>query len=582
MHYLELLRRLHDELQPAGYLEIGVDWGDSLGLSRARSVAIDPAPKPRPESLLGKPGLLLYVGASDDFFREHTRETTLLDAPLDLAFIDGLHEFAQVVRDLEHVERWGHPGTVVAIHDVLPRNAWEAAHVFHDGFWTGDVWRIVPFLREHRSDLRLWLTEAEPSGMLIVSGLDPTHPGMGRLAEAADAAFPPAGPEYDRLAEAFIADAVAVPAEEVLRALGLGRRLEQDWVYEKKWGMRLVAESSWRPLLEAAAALPQTDQHRDGLRACLRLIGAHWLPEGVREEAYDHLSAYAAPLTTLWPEASWQSLAVPGCNMMMRSPSPVAVSDGFVAAVQTSMEREETPWSLLALDRGLCVRDIAPLIDRTRGQSAATTAIEQVHPIVQGGRLRALVTVGDRNPGGVARAGLAIIQDGALRNLRLLGDPANGRHERNWAPFLLDDELYAVSWWEPTETWRIDADSGETKRVALRPTPRLAERFRDASSGVRVPGGWLFLVNEPAGSSGDVQTVFARFVFMCSDFVVAAVSPHFWVSTRGKDVASGLTRFGDDLVAGFTSAGRDGCLARIPLPAVLASLLPLAVAGGDA
>ena len=167
MHYLELLRRLHEELQPAGYLEIGVDMGDSLGLSRARSVAIDPAPKPRPASLLGKPGLLLYVGTSDDFFREQTRETALVDAPLDLAFIDGPHEFTQVVRDLENIERWSHPGTVVAIHDVLPRTVWEAALTFHEGDWTGDVWRIVPFLREHRPDVRLWLTQAEPTGGFV-------------------------------------------------------------------------------------------------------------------------------------------------------------------------------------------------------------------------------------------------------------------------------------------------------------------------------------------------------------------------------------------------------------------------------
>jgi hypothetical protein len=190
MHYLDVLRRLHEELHPAGYLEIGVDWGDSLQLSRARSVAIDPAPKPRPESLLGKPALLLYVGTSDDFFREHQQDAIFLGVPLDFAFIDGLHEFPQVVRDLENVERWGHHDTVVAIHDVLPRNAWEAARDFHDGFWTGDVWRIVPFLRQHRPDLRLWLTEADPTGVLLISGLDPAHPGMAHLAEAQAAAFP--------------------------------------------------------------------------------------------------------------------------------------------------------------------------------------------------------------------------------------------------------------------------------------------------------------------------------------------------------------------------------------------------------
>jgi hypothetical protein len=579
MRYLDLLRRLHEELQPAGYLEIGVDWGDSLGLSRARSVAIDPAPRPRPESLLGKPGLVIYVGTSDDFFREHERETMLRDAPLNLVFIDGLHEFAQVVRDLENVERWGHPGTVVAIHDVLPRNAWEAAPAFHDGFWTGDVWRIIPFLREHRPDLRLRLTEADPTGMLIVTGLDPAHPGMAHLAEAEDAVSPPAGPDYDRLVEGFIADAVAEPAEEVIRALGVERRLEWDWEYETKWGMRVVAESSWRPLLDAAAAWPHTNQHRAGLRACLRLIGAHWLPEGVREQAYGHLGSYADSLTTLWPEASWQPLTIPGDTISnMRSPGPVALADGLVVTVETPAEREETSWVLLALDHDLHLREVTPLIAGTRA-ATAPLAIERMHPVLHDGRLHALITLCDRTARGVAQTGLVTVQDGALRDLRLLSGQANGRHVTPWAPVLVGDNLRAVSWWEPTETQQIDAATGETRRASLRPAPRLAERFTGASGGVSVPGGWLFLVNEPATPTGDDGMVFARFVFMRSDFVVTAVSPHFWVTVRGEDEASGLTRCGENLIAGFTSRGREAALARIHVAAVLGSLLPVASPG---
>jgi hypothetical protein len=493
MHYLQLLRRLHEEVRPAGYLEIGVDWGDSLQLSRARSVAIDPAPKPRPQSLLGKPGMLLYVGTSDDFFREHERGTILRDAPLDLVFIDGLHEFAQVVRDLENVERWSHPETVVAIHDILPRTAWEAAHAFHDGFWTGDVWRLVPFLRKHRPDLRLWLTQAEPTGMLVVTGCDPGHHGMSSLAEADEASFPPAGPDYDRLVEAYIAEAGPEPAETVLRALGLERRLARDWEYDTKWGMRRVADSCWRPLLEAAAALPHTEQHRDGLRACLRLINAHWLPEGVREQAYGHMTAYAELLTTLWPEASVQ---------------PLTVAEGDLTTIRW-------PCSL-------------------------------------------------EHPGGLGGASQSVVDD---------------RGTQQWAPFLADAGHHVVSWWEPTEILHIADGSDETRRVALRPAPRIAERFRSASAGISVPGGWLFLVNEPTGSLADTQATFARFVFIRSDFHVTAVSPHFWVTARGEDAAHGLTRLGDDVIASFTAGGGDATLARVSLAAVVASLLPVESAG---
>ena len=395
-----------------------------------------------------------------------------------------------------------------------------------------------------------------------------------------------AGPDYDRLVEEFIAAAVAEPAERVIGAVGLGRRLVRDWEYETKWGMRQVPEPSWRPLLDAAAALPHTGQHRDGLRACLRLIGAHWLDEDVRTQAYDCLTDYAEALTTLWPDASWQPLASPdGENATMLSPSPVAVPDGLLAAVQTSDANGEATWCLLTLDRDTCVRAITTVRDETYAAAPAAVApvpIEQLQPIISEGQLHALVTVRDRNPRGVAQAGLAAIQDGALRGLRLLSDPANGRHERRWAPFLAGADLHAVSWWEPTEVQRLDGEAGTARRTALRPAPRLAERFLGASAGVSVAGGWLFLVNEPAGASEDGPMAFARFVFMRSDFVVTAVSPHFWVETRGEDRASGLTRLGDELIAGFTRCERGAMLARNPVSAVLDSLLPLAAPGAAA
>lgn len=64
--------------------------------------------------------------------------------------------------------------------------------------------------------------------------------------------------------------------------LELLQLLKREWDYETKWGMRLVAEASWQPLLEAAAALPHTPQHELGMRACLlpdrRALASRWGP----------------------------------------------------------------------------------------------------------------------------------------------------------------------------------------------------------------------------------------------------------------------------------------------------------------
>jgi hypothetical protein len=219
MDYVEMLERLHAAIQPEVYLEIGVDYGRSLVVSRSRTVAIDPHARLSPAVFFNKPWVKVFRMASDDFFQSEMPAATLEGHRLDLAFIDGLHEFTQVVRDLENVERWAHSGTIVVIDDVLPRNTHEASLAWHEGAWTGDVWRVVPFLREHRPDLRCSLVNVWEAGALIVSELNPDHPGMADQALALNRDFAGDGPEYERMVNAWIADSRPVSAELALGAL---------------------------------------------------------------------------------------------------------------------------------------------------------------------------------------------------------------------------------------------------------------------------------------------------------------------------------------------------------------------------
>src|SRR4051812_4896397 len=77
MNYLGLLGSLHTTLQPETYLEIGVAFGASLRISRAKSIGIDPKIRVHSEALLDKPWIKLYKCTSDDFFKEHSAAETL-------------------------------------------------------------------------------------------------------------------------------------------------------------------------------------------------------------------------------------------------------------------------------------------------------------------------------------------------------------------------------------------------------------------------------------------------------------------------------------------------------------------------
>jgi len=164
-HYTKILARYHRRLQPKCYLEIGVADGDTFTLSKApTTVGVDPA--------VDRPGV--YRMMSDEFFNEHGSRFQP-----DMAFIDGSHDFDDALRDFINVERIMTPKGVIFLHDILPLDERTATKERHTQFWSGDIWRLHLLLREQRPDLSLRLFRVPPTGLLMVSGLDPASSRLG-------------------------------------------------------------------------------------------------------------------------------------------------------------------------------------------------------------------------------------------------------------------------------------------------------------------------------------------------------------------------------------------------------------------
>lgn len=74
---------------------------------------------------------------SDDFFAAN-------DKKFDVIFIDGLHVYDQVRRDVVNSIKSLKPGGWIAIHDMLPHDA-VSEHVpnISSGAWYGDVWKVA-------------------------------------------------------------------------------------------------------------------------------------------------------------------------------------------------------------------------------------------------------------------------------------------------------------------------------------------------------------------------------------------------------------------------------------------------------
>lgn len=167
----QLLASMHRQLAPRTYLEIGVSDGRSLALSRARSIGVDPA------FAITSPiacDIQLVRARSDSFFEDADAIAHLGGTPVDLAFIDGLHLAEFAYRDFAHVERLCSAASVVVLDDMLPRSDDEAARDRVSRAWAGDVYKVGEILRERRPDLVVVSVNTEPTGVVVVAGLDPT------------------------------------------------------------------------------------------------------------------------------------------------------------------------------------------------------------------------------------------------------------------------------------------------------------------------------------------------------------------------------------------------------------------------
>jgi hypothetical protein len=142
------------------YLEIGVEHGYTLEAVKLKTrIGVDPHPLFSLKSLPA--GLIVRPITSDQYFDELGDEVRF-----DVAFLDGLHTYQQTYRDLinalHHLDQHG----VIIIDDVVPSDEISSMPDLEasireqvnrsasDFRWHGDVFRIIPLLRDHHPELK--------------------------------------------------------------------------------------------------------------------------------------------------------------------------------------------------------------------------------------------------------------------------------------------------------------------------------------------------------------------------------------------------------------------------------------------
>jgi hypothetical protein len=180
--YDQILSSIHAELQPATFVEIGMAGGDAL-MRDGQAAAIEINPEIDVEEP-SSPHVKLFKKTGDAFFREHSLRQELDGRPVDLALM-GLRLFEQALRNFIRLEKCCTPSSVILVQGCYPAGADTTGRERKDTpLWSGDVWKLIVCLKKYRPELTIHTIDVPPSGLGLITGLNPESDVLSQNMEA--------------------------------------------------------------------------------------------------------------------------------------------------------------------------------------------------------------------------------------------------------------------------------------------------------------------------------------------------------------------------------------------------------------
>lgn len=136
------------------YLEIGVNTraqpGWNFGYTKiALKHGVDPAVD------------TTFRMTSDEFFEKH------VCMKYDIIFIDGLHIFEQVYRDIINSLEWLSENGTIVVHDCNPVEEITQRRERASNVWHGDVWKAILKLRVENPEVSIYTVDTDEGCSII-------------------------------------------------------------------------------------------------------------------------------------------------------------------------------------------------------------------------------------------------------------------------------------------------------------------------------------------------------------------------------------------------------------------------------
>ena len=126
----DLIKYLIDKNGYSDYLEIGCDQDQLFSKIEIKNkIGVDPV----------SGGTIRKT--SDEFFKENNKK-------FDIIFIDGLHTYKQVKKDILNSVDCLKENGIILVHDCMPDSLSKQAVPRYRMIWNGDVWKAIVDLRQ--------------------------------------------------------------------------------------------------------------------------------------------------------------------------------------------------------------------------------------------------------------------------------------------------------------------------------------------------------------------------------------------------------------------------------------------------
>ncbi len=121
----DIINKIISKRNYTSYLEIGCFKNETFNkINIKKKIGVDPV----------SGGNLRMT--SDHFFKENKEK-------FDLIFIDGLHVYEQVIKDIFNSINVLKENGIILVHDCLPRKLWYQTPTRMSDTWNGDVWKAI-------------------------------------------------------------------------------------------------------------------------------------------------------------------------------------------------------------------------------------------------------------------------------------------------------------------------------------------------------------------------------------------------------------------------------------------------------